>query len=435
MQVKVEEKSPCEVELSIEVPAEQVSSARDKVFKEMGRRATIPGFRKGKAPRALLERQLSPESVRSHLLDELLPDAYAEALEETKIEPFTDPEIDVVQLEVEQPFIFTAKVPLPPKVELGEYKGIEVERPEVKVSDEDIDNELGYLQQNKATIQPIEDRPVETGDLVTAELKVVPEGEEPQEPGRARIRVGSNIPEFDSNIVGMNLDEEKSFRIEYPSDSDDEHLAGKKIDYTVKIEKIYKVTLPELDDEFAQGLPGGIETLEALKENIRDRLMEARNQAADSEVENKIIDTIVTRSKVCFPEVLVKSRVAHQLEHLREDLEKENRTFKQYLEQIGRTREQFMDELNQAITRRVTVGLVLGEMASAEKLEVPDEEIEARIDAMVEEAKASREAVEAYLEPRGGRESLGNAMLDQKITDFIKSVSKIKSGESVQQST
>ncbi len=435
MQVKVEQQGPCEVELNIEVPAEQVTSTRDKVFKEMGQHATVPGFRRGKAPRALLERHLSPESIRSHLLDELLPDAYAEALEEAKIEPYTDPEIDIVQLEQEQPFIFKAKVPLPPKVELGEYKGIEVERPEVTVTDEDIDSELEYLQQNKASIEPIEDRPVESGDLVTAELKVVPEGEEPQEPGRARIRVGSNIPEFDANIVGMKLDEEKSFTIDYASDFADEELAGKKIDYTVKIEKIYQVKLPELDDEFVQGLPGNMETLDALKDSIRSRLTEARNRSADSEVENKIIEAIVSRSTVCFPDVIVKSRVAHELEHLREDLEKENRTFKQYLEQIGRTREQFMDELNQAISHRVTVGLVLGELASAEKLEVTDEEIEARIDSMVEESKATREAVEAYLEPRGGRESLGNAMLDQKITDFIKSVSTIKSGESVPQST
>jgi trigger factor len=430
MQVKVEQQGPCEVELNIEVPAEQVSTTRDKVFKEIGQYTTVPGFRRGKAPKVLLERHLSPESVRRHLLDELLPDAYAEALEEAKIEPYTDPEVEIVQLEKEQPFIFKAKVPLPPKIELGEYKGIEVERPEVTVTDEDIDSELEYLRQNHASIEPIEDRPVQSGDIVTADLGVVIEGEEPQEPGRARIRVGSNIPEFDDNIVGMNLGEERSFAIEYASDFADEDLAGKKVDYTVKIEKIYEVKLPELNDEFAQSLEGSIETLDALKENIRSRLTEARNRSADNEVENKIIEAIVSRSTVCFPDVILKSRVAHELEHLREDLEKENRSFKQYLEQVGRTREEFMDELNQAISRRVTVGLVLGELAAKENLEVADEEVDARIDTMVEESKTTREAVEAYLEPRGGRESLENALLDQKITDFIKSVSKIKSGES-----
>lgn len=429
MQLKVEEKGPCEVELNVEVPVEQVNSTRDKVFKEIGEHTTVPGFRRGKAPKGILERHVSPESVRRHLLDELLADAYMGALEEAKIEPYSDPEVEIVQLEKEQPFIFKAKVPLAPKIELGEYKGIEVERPEVIVTDEDVEAELKYLRETRCSVEPIEDRPVESGDIASAELKAVVEGEEPGEPTRVRIRVGSNGPEFDDNIVGMNLDEEKSFTVDYPSDTPDDTVVGKKVDYTVKVERIHKLKLPEVDDEFAQSL-GDYKTVDELKEEIRSRLTQARATAADNEVENKIIEQIVSRSTVCFPDVIVKSRVAHELEHLREDLEKENRSFKQYLEQVGKTREGFMDELNQAISRRVTVGLVLGELAKTESLAVTDEEVDARIDSMAEESKTTREAVEAYLEPRGGRESLENALLDQKITDFIKSVSKIKSGES-----
>lgn len=429
MQVTVEEQGPCEVEMNVEVPADQVSSARDKVYKEIGRHTSVPGFRRGKAPRAILERHISAESVRRHLLDELLAEAYAEALEETKIEPYTDPEVEIVQLEKEQPFIFKAKVPLAPKIELGEYKGIEVERPQVTVTDEDVEAELKYLQETRCSIEPIEDRPVESGDIVSAELKAAVEGEEPGEPTRVRIKVGANVPEFDENIIGMNLDEEKSFTVNYPSDAPDEPLAGKKVDYTVKVERIHKLKLPEVNDEFAQSV-GDYKNVDEMKAEIRSGLTQARSSSADNYVENKIVEEIVSRSTVCFPDVIVKSRVAHELEHLREDLEKENRSFKQYLEQIGKTREEFMDELNQAISRRVTVGLVLGELAKTESLEVTDEEVDARIDSMVEESKTTREAVEAYLEPRGGRESLENALLDQKITDFIKSVSKIKSGES-----
>jgi trigger factor len=430
MQVTVEQQSPCEVELNVEVPADQVSSTRDKVYKEIGQHTTVPGFRRGKAPRAILERHVSAESVRRHLLDELLGDAYAEALEETKIEPFTDPEVEIVQLEQEQPFIFKAKVPLAPKIELGEYKGIEVERPAVLVTDEDVEAELKYLQETHASVKPIEDRPAQSDDILMADLKLAVEGEEPEEPGRMRIKVGSNAPEFDRNLIGLNVGDEKSFTVEYVPEDANENLAGKNVDYSVKVEKIYQVELPELDDEFAKSLGGNHETISALRDEIRQRLTETRNRTAGTEVENKIIEQIVSRSTVCFPDVMVKSRVAHELEHLREDLEKENRSFKQYLEQIGRTREEFMDELNQAISRRLTVGLVLGELAKAEKLEVTDEEVDARIESMVEESKATREAVEAYLEPRGGPDSLRDAMLDLKITEFIKSVSNIKSGES-----
>lgn len=429
MQVNVEQLNPCEVELNIEVPAEQVSSTKDKVYKEIGKHTAVPGFRKGKAPRAILERQVDPDRVRRYMLDELLPEAYAAALEENKIDPYADPEIDIVQLEDEQPFIFKAKVPLPPKVELGEYKGIEVERPEVTVSDDDVEAEVKYLQESRAKIEKVEGRGVQTGDMVLAEMAATVEGEEPAEAKRTLVRVGSNLPGFDEQIVGMNLDEEKSFSVEYPAETPDESLAGKKVDYTVKVESLREVKLPELTDEFAQSL-GTYQTVDELKADIAKQLTESRNRAADSDVENKIIEEIVARSTVCFPGVMVQSRVAHELEHLREDLEKEGRSFRQYLEQMGKTREEFMEQLNQAISQRVTAGLVLGELAEKENLEVRDEEVDAEIDRMAEEAKADRQAVEAYLEPRGGREGLSNALLDRKITDFLKSVSKIKSGES-----
>lgn len=434
MQVTVERKSPCQVELNIEVPAEQVITAKDKVYKELGKHTAVPGFRKGKAPRAILERHVSPESVRRYMLDELLPDAYAKALEENKIEPYADPEIDIVQLEDEQPFIFKADVPLAPTVELGEYKGIEVERADVTVPDEDVEAELKRLQESRAPIEQVEGRPVQSGDILLAELKATIEGEEPAEPRRTLIRIGANLPEFDDNVIGMNIGDEKSFTVEYPTGIPDENLAGKRVDYTIKVESIREVKLPELNDEFAQSI-GEYKTLDDLRADIRANIMEALNAAADREVENKIIDEIVSRSKVCFPDVMQKARVAHYLEHLREDLEKEGRTLKQYLEAIGRTREEFMNDLNEAISRRITTGLVLGELAEKENLAVSDEEVDARIDNMAEEAKASREAVEAYLEPRGGREGLGNAMLDEKITEFLKSVSKIKSGESGKDST
>lgn len=429
MQVNVEQQSPCQVELTIEVPADQVVTARDKVYKEIGKHTQVPGFRKGKAPRSILERHVSEESVRRHTLDELLPEAYADALEETKVEPYTDPEIEIVQLENDQSFIFKAKVPLAPKIELGEYKGIEVERPDVTVTDEDVDAELKYLQESRAKVEPAEGRGVQSGDIVMAELKATIEGQDPAEPRRTLVRIGSNLPAFDEQVIGMNPDEEKSFSVDYPADIPDESLAGKKVDYTIKVESIREVQMPDLNDEFAQSI-GDYKTLDELKDEIRKRLAEARDSAADREVENRIIGEIVERSTVCFPDIILDSRVAHELQHLRDDLEKEGRTFRQYLEQLGKTREEFMDELKQAISNRVTAGLVLGELAEKEGLQVTAEDVDARIGQMAEEAKTTREAVEAYLEPRGGREGLENALLDGKITEFIKSVSKINSGES-----
>ena len=434
MQVTVEQQGPCEVELNIEIPAEQVSTARDKVYKEIGAHTSIPGFRKGKAPRAILEKHLSDETVRRHLLDELLPDAYAQALKDNDIDPYADPDVDIVQFEADQPLIFKAKVPLPPKVELGEYRGILVERPTVNITDEDIDAELKHLRMQRGEMRGVEDRPVQSGDVVVMQMLAVVEGENPGKPRRTVVSIGSNPPVFDDQVVGMNAEEEKSFTIEYPADVADESLAGKKADYTVTVEAIRELVLPDLDDEFAKSL-GEYDSLDALKNGLRDSLTDRANARADQEVESRIIEEIVSRSQVSYPEIMVKARVAHHLEHLREDLEQRGRTLKQYLEGLGRTGDEFMADLTESYSRRVAIGLVLGQLAENENLVVTEEEVEAEISRLEEASNAPREAVEAYLEPRGGRDGLEEAMQEKRISDFILSVSTIKSAESGEQST
>lgn len=434
MQVTVEQQGPCEVELNIEIPIEQVSTAREKVYTDIGKHTSIPGFRKGKAPRAILERHLSDETVRRHLLDELLPDAYAQAIKDNDIDPYADPDVDIVQFEADQALIFKAKVPLPPKIELGEYRGIEVERPAVDVTDDDVETEVKNLQMQRGEMKGVEDRPVRSGDMVVMQMLAVIEGEDPGEPRRTVISIGSNPPIFDDQVIGMNLEEERSFTIEYPTDAADESLAGKKVDYTVTVEAIRELVLPEVDDDFAKSL-GEYESLDALTEAVRTRLLERNNLRADQEVESRIIEEIVSRSQVSYPEIMVKARIAHHLEHLREDLEQRGRTLKQYLEGLGRTREEFMADLTESYSRRVAVGLVLGQIVEKENLAVTEEEVEAEMSRLGEAAKVPREAVEAYLEPRGGRDGLEEAMQERKISDFILSVSTIKSAEGGAQST
>ena len=424
MQVTAEHPNASEVELKIEVPAETVSETIDRVYDEFAKRTEVPGFRKGKAPRSMLERYVSPESVRRRAVDLMVPDAYQQAIEQEKIEPYADPDVEIVQFESEQPFIFKAKVPLPPKIELGEYKGIEVERPKVNITDEDVDAQLKYLQESRATSEKVEDRGIQNGDIAVAEIASAMEGEEPGEPRRSLIQVGQNIPGFDDEIIGLKPGEQRTFTIKYPDDFEQDELKGKNVTFLFKLDSLRERHIPELDDELAKAL--NQENLEALKEDVRKHLIQSSEENADREVERKIVDEVVSRSTVSFPDVLVEHEMGHDLHDFQHRLERQNLTIEQYLKQTGKSQDEFIAEVREAAVDRLRNGLVLGEVAEAEKLDVSDEEVDAEIERIAAEEKATRETVEAALEARGGRSMLKNSLLQKKILDFLKSVSVIK---------
>ena len=424
MQVTAEHPNASEVELKIEVPAETVAETIDRVYSEFAKHTEVPGFRKGKAPRSMLERYVSPESVRRRAVDLMVPDAYREALEQEKIEPYAEPDVEIVQLETEQPFIFKAKVPLPPKIELGEYKGIEVERPEVKITDEDVDAQLKYLQESRATSEKVEDRGVQDGDIAVAEIASAVEGEDLGQPRRSLIQVGQNIPGFDDAIMGLKPGEQRTFTIKYPDDFEQDELKGKNVTFQFKLDSLRERHVPELNDELAKAM--NLDNVDALREDIRKRMIQSAEENADREVERKIVDEVVNRSTVTFPDVLVEHEMGHDLHDIQHRLEKQNLTIEQYLKQTGKSQEEFIAELRQAAQERLRNGLVLGELATAEDLKVSDEEVDAEIDRIAEEEKTARETVEAALEARGGRSMLRNSLLQKKIMDFLKSVSVVK---------
>jgi len=425
MQVTTEQVDPCKVELNIEVEADKVARTIDEVYGEFSQTTSVPGFRKGKAPRRILERYVSPESVRRMAVDSMVAHAYVEALNETGIEPYAGPEVEIVQFDADKPFIFKVMVPLAPKIELGEYKGIEVKRPEVNITDEDVDAQLKYLQESNATARKVEDRGIQMGDVAVAEIASTVEGQDKGAPRRSLIEVGSNVPGFDEKVVGLKPGEQRSFPVEYPKDFPEEELAGKTVDFDVNVESIRERQIPELNDEFAKTM-GQFETLADLREDIRTRLTASAEKAADREVERKIVDEVVARSKVDFPDVLVDHDVSHDLADMQNRLDRQGMTLEQYLGQIGKTEEQFVSELREQAVQGVRTGLVLGEISNAENVDVTDEEVDAEIERIAAESKATTESVETYIEARGGRPALKNSLLNRRILDFLKSVSSIK---------
>lgn len=427
MQVTVERQDPCEVELKIEIGAEKVAQTIEKVYGEFSKTTSVPGFRKGKTPRAILERYVSPESVKRRAVEHMVPPAYSEAIKQENIEPYADPDFDDIgEVDAAQPFTFKAKVPLPPKVELGEYKGIKVERRKVKITDEEVDAQLKYLQESRATTEKVEDRGVQNGDIVIANISSALEGESMTEPKRSLVEVGNNIPGFDENIEGMKPGERKTFEATYPDDFSDKEMAGKKITFDVAVDTIRERRIPELNDEFAKTL-GEFESVDALKSDLKTRMTEAAEKEADKEVEGKLVEEIVSRSTVNFPSVMVEHQLHHDLEEVDEELKKRKMTPEQYLAQLGKTEEEYISELRGSAGQGIKAGLALGEIAEKEQITVTDEEVDAEIDRIAAESNAPRESVESYMEAMGrGRSSLKNSLFNKKIMDFLKSVSTIK---------
>jgi trigger factor len=420
-----EQTKPCEVSLEIEVEAEKVKKAFDQAYKEAGKHVNVPGFRKGKAPRAMLERYVSEDHIMEHAAEELVRPAYEEALEEAGIEPYGPAGYEIIHLADAEPFKFRAKVPLAPTVELGKYTGIEVERLSRQVSDEDVEKELESIRQRSAKVENVEGRPAKQGDLAIIRM-VEPDGETKE----TVVEIGNNLASFDKGLIGMNIGETKTIDLVYPKDYEDKELAGTKSQTTVTLNDIKERQLPELNDEFVKQISEKseekIETVEQLKDKIKSAMEKAASDIADREIESKIIEKIVESSKIDIPDVMTEHEVAHRLQDLMSNLKNRNLTLEDYFEATGTNFEETQSRMESSAERDIKVSLALGEIAKAEKMEVSDEEVEAEITRMAEESSYPRESIAAYVDKTDGKEAIENRILRRKVLDFLVDNSNIK---------
>ncbi|MEN6520784.1 MAG: trigger factor [Armatimonadota bacterium] len=421
-----EQVSPCEISLEIEVDSDAVKKAFDKAYKEAGKHTQVPGFRKGKAPRAILEKFVSEEHIKEHAAEELVYPAYDEALKEASIEPFAAAEYEVIHLEDAEPFKFKAKIPLPPAVELGNYKGMEVERFSRQVSDEDVDQQIETLRQNSAKVENVEGRPVQMGDLAIITLTEL-DGDSRE----TVVEAGKNLPSFDEGLIGMNKGETKSIELVYPDDYEEKELAGTKSISIVVINDIKERHIPELTDDFVkevtQGSPEEIETVQALKDRVKSKLEEAASELADKEAHGKIVDMVLEVSKIDFPEVILYHEVSLRLKNLVGDLKSHDLTLDDYLDATDRTFDELQSQMEKSAAKDIRVSLVLSEIAEKEKIEATDEDVEEEITKMAEESGYPKESVAAYVDRTESKDSLKNRIIRRKVLDFLVDASNIKS--------
>ncbi|HBT46583.1 MAG TPA: trigger factor [Peptococcaceae bacterium] len=420
MKATVEKLEKNRVILEVEVEAPRLEQALDKAYKKLVRQVNIPGFRRGKAPRFILERYMGKEPLYSEAMDIVIPAAYREAVEETKIEPIGHPEVEIVQAEEGQPLIFKATVEVKPEVRLGEYKGIPVERPGVKVTDEDVEAYLKGLQERFAQLKDVEEGSLQEGDTAIIDFQGQVEGRDyPGLKGESyplEIGSGTFLPGFEAQLVGVKVDEEREVKVTFPADYYREELAGKEAVFTVKVRGIKRKQLAPLDDEFAKDVSEW-ETLDELKEDIRQRLTEQRKQRAEAEVRRQVVERAVENAEVELPAVLVERRIAHLVNDMAWRLHGQGLSLEQLMERSGKTWEQLKEDMRPQAEKEVKTDLVLEAIAKAEGIEATQEDVEREIQKMAQLLQQPAEKVRERMEKN--LDGLRYDIIINKTIDFL----------------
>ena len=423
MQVTKEPLDPCQVALTIEVEPDKVVQAVDKAYREYAKYVSVPGFRKGKAPLSFVKQRVPETDVRQRTAELLVEPAYAQALEQEEVEPFAQPKLELLQLEfAEKPFIFKAIVPLRPEVELGPYTGLTVEKPKYELTDDNVETQMQRLRE-RAAEYPVVERPVQMGDLVVADLSALVDiRPEAADVRPTMIEIGAdNIPGFDEQLLGMAKDEEKVFTLTYPDTYPDAELAGEEAEFTVKINEIHEKQIPELNDELAQKLSNGrYETLEQFRAEMKADMEKSLAANSESEADSRLIDQIIAGSTIKYPPVLVEAEVDDEVRALLGRLEQQQIEIDDYLQQVGKTREQLVAEFTEGAKKRIEIGLLLGKVADAESLMLTDGDVEAALAERASEERTTPAAVRAMLESNGGMEALRNRAQAKKVLDFLR---------------
>ncbi|MCA1031955.1 trigger factor [Bacillus timonensis] len=411
--------------LTIEVDAEKVNEGLDAAFKKVVTKVNVPGFRKGKMPRAMFEKRFGVESLYQDALDIILPEAYANAVEETGIQPVDRPEVDVEQMEKGQNLIFTAKVTVKPEVKLGEYKNLEVEHLDTVVSDEDVENELKQLQERQAELVVKETGAIENGDSVVMDFEGFVDGEA-FEGGKAEnysLEIGSGtfIPGFEEQLVGLEAGAEKDVEVSFPEEYHAENLAGKPATFKVKIHEIKTKELPALDDEFAKDVDEEVETLDALKAKTRAKLEENKKRDAENHLRDTLIEKAAENAEVDIPNAMVDTELDRMLKEFEQRLQMQGMNLDLYFQFSGQDESALREQMKEDAAKRVRINLTLEAIAAAENFEVSEEEVNEELEKMSEMYSTPVDNIKQML---GNLDGLKEDIKIRKAVDFLVENSK-----------
>lgn len=414
MKVSSEKIEGSQVVLSIEVEEQEMEAAVKKAYHRLGAKASVPGFRKGKAPRDMLERYYGTEAFVEDAAEHLLPELYDRAVRENEVDAIGQPQIDVVQV---NPLSFKATVPVRPTTELGDYHEINLEREEAIVEDEEVEAALERVHHMQTPWEPVE-RPAQLGDLLAVDVKGTVEEtvviDEHEAPYLLSTDPENALPGFSEQLEGAEKGEERAFSLALPEDRGE--LSGKECSFTVVVNEIKAKNLAELDDEFAKSLGQGIETLDALKEKIASDIRSRKEAEARSRLEDSAVEALVGLSVLEYPDILVENEISSLIDE-RERYFGDREKLQAYLESIKKTEEELRNELRPAAERVVRRSLVIHEFADAEKVEVSPADVDAEVERMLQ--NTTGEAVRKLIDSPTTRETIRRNLYAKKAMDRL----------------
>lgn len=379
MSFKVEELGKNMVKLTIEATAEEFDIALDKAYQKNKSKLNVQGFRKGKAPKAVIEKMYGVGVFYEDAANFIIPDAYEKAAEESKLDIVARPEIDVVQIEKGKPFIFTAEVAVKPEVTLGTYKGIEVPKTEIEVTEEEITAELDKVREQNSRTITVEDRAVADKDITTIDFEGFVDGV-PFEGGKGEdysLTIGSHsfIDTFEEQLIGKNIGEEVEVNVTFPEEYHAKELAGKPALFKVTVKEIKVKELPALDDDFAQDV-SEFETLEEYKKDIAKIIHERKEKASKTAKEDAVVDKLIENSTMEIPDAMVDTQKRQMAEEFAQRLQSQGLSLEQYFQFTGMNPNKFMETLTPQALKRIQSRLVLEAVVKAENITVSEEDLD-----------------------------------------------------------
>ena len=439
MSVQVENLEHNMAKLTIEVAAEELEKALDSAYQKQKKQISVPGFRKGKVPRAMIEKMYGAGVFYEDAANILMQQTYAGAVDESGVDIVSRPTVEVTQIEKGQPFIYTAEVAVRPEVTLGKYMGVTVTKIDTSVSDEEVDAELEN-QRNK-NARTVTDRPVAEGDTAVIDFEGFVDGVA-FEGGKGEnhpLEIGSHtfIDTFEDQLVGKNTGDEVEVNVTFPEKYQAADLAGKPATFKVKINEIKAKELPELDDEFAQDA-AGVDTLAEYKEEIKKNLTEKKETEAKKTKEDEAIQKIIDKSKMDLPEAMIETQCETMVEEFAQRIAQSGLTMEQYLQFSGMTVDQLKDQVRPEATTRIQSSLVLEQIAKEENIEVTDADIDAEVEKMAKAYGMEADKLKEYMgdaEKESMKKDLAITKAVDLIMDNVKERAKAKKKADAEEST
>lgn len=434
VKVEIKKQKENEVNLKIEIDKSKVNEKLGKVYNDTSYQIKIPGFRKGRIPKNILNLHLGKEYFYEKTAEELIPGCYIEAVKKADIEPINQPEIKTIQIEEDKPLIFEATVQVKPEVKLGSFDKISIQKEDIKITDSDVKNEIMRIQENLAQLKVVKDRKAKEGDFLVIDSEGSIEGKvvEGSKVEKQIIQLGKNIPpEFNKKLEGSSAGDKKEIKILVPKDVKDKKTAGKEIIYKVKIIEIKEKELPELNEDFIKTM-GNYKTLDDFKKDVTDKLEKQVEMVNKNNYESKLLEKVTEICEVKVPEVLIEREMKHMMKSLEDDLKARDLSLQDYYKSIKTDEEKVKKEYGIVAEKRIKQELVLDKISKVENLQVTEKEVKDKIKTLAEEMKQDPLKVEATFKKNNNLDGLKESIKREKVINFLnKQIKIIKSKKEV----